>query len=143
MPVDQIMTVPNLSRFMNHTMPEIKREIVKKDKRRMLKVANMQIDVIGEINSLYEGAKEKLKEDLNAKEYKAISSEMRELLKQILELQKEVLSYENVKKFMDIVLNTVREECPEALPTILERLRVHQNTGWFGEQQTEEQKQEG
>jgi hypothetical protein len=138
LPEGLTVNVKMLSTFMTNRMPEIKSEIIKSDQRRLLKAANTQLDIMAEVNNLYIRTKNKLfdyEQNINTKispkEYKALCSEMRELLKQVLDLQKEVLNFENIKMFMDIVLNTVKDLAPEALQPILDKLRVHKGTAWM------------
>lgn len=131
-----------ISRFLEK-MPEVTRALIKEDKGRLMKVVNTSFDVYYEINSLFGKTKamlEFMEEEAASKgkltnpyKYKAIVSEMREMLKQMTEIQKEVNDYNNVRKFMEIVLGVLQTECPEKLPIIIERLKVVRDTKWFAD----------
>jgi len=58
---------------------------------------------------------------------------MREMLKMMIEIQKELNDYENTKKFMEIVMETVAEECPQSIPIIIDRLKMSRETKWIGQ----------
>lgn len=129
-------------RFLEKT-PQITREIVKKDKKRMIEVVNNNLDIVHEVSSLFNKTKnllEMMEDDAYAKgrlmnphQFKAISGEMREMLKLMIDIQKEISDYDNVRKFMEIVMETIKETSPDSLPLIIEKLKTTKNTRWFGE----------
>lgn len=131
-PDDDLINYLNVYRYVEK-IPEIKKELIKKDRRRIIKLVNENIDTIHETNVLYHRTKKVL--DIleeqadsddgipNPHHYKAVVSELREFLKMNIELQKEIKDYEAVKMFMDIVLNTVQKHAPEALPKILDAIK--------------------
>jgi hypothetical protein len=134
-----------IARFLEK-IPEITKALVQEDKRRLLEVVNTNFDVFYEINSLFSKTKmllEFMEEDAAEKNklidpyrFKAVASEMREMLRQMTEIQKEVNDYNNVRKFMEIVLQVLQEEAPEKIPTIAERLKVAKGTQWFADMLT-------
>jgi len=63
--------------------------------------------------------------------FKAVASEMRELLKQMVEIQKEINDYNNVRKFMEIVMSVLQKEVPDKIPIIIEELKIAKGTQWF------------
>lgn len=124
-------------------LPELAKEIVKEDKRRLIAVVNNNLDISYEVQSLFSKSKallESMEDDaynngrtLDPYRFKAVVSEMREMLKQMTEIQKEINDYNNVRKFMEIVLMTLKEECPEKIPIIAERLKLAKGTQWFAD----------
>lgn len=124
-------------------LPEINKEIVKQDKRRLVQVVNNNLDIIHEVNTLFNKTKnllEMMEEEAHQRgkhidpyRFKAVSSEMREMLKQMMEIQKEINDYNNIKKFMEIVIQTLREECPDKIPIIAEKLKLAKGTQWFAD----------
>lgn len=141
-PVDDPLDKYVVMRFLEK-LPAIQQEIVKGDKRRLLNVVNNNMDIIYEVTSLFGKTKcllEAMEEDafergklLNPYQFKALTSEMRELLKQMTDIQREINDYDNVKKFMQIVLETLKEEAPDKLPIIVEKLRGAKGTQWFSQ----------
>jgi len=141
-PAKDAISATNVQRFLDQ-IPEINRELVKRDKKKMLAVVNNSMDIIAEMTTLY-GKTATLLEALESEAYeegrtldphkfKALSSEMREMLKMMIEIQKELNDYENTRKFMEIVLETVAEECPQSIPIIIEKLKMSQETKWIGQ----------
>jgi len=124
-------------------LPEVSRQIVQEDRRRLVQVVNNNMDIIFEVNNMFSKTKqllEAMEEDaynrgkfVNPYQYKAVISEMREMLKLMTEIQKEVNDYNNVRKFMEIVLSVIKEECPDKIPIIIEKLRLTKGTNWFAE----------
>jgi superfamily II DNA helicase RecQ len=141
LPDGEEISIYSVQRFFKH-VPEINKALVKQDKRRLLKVVNNHIDIIQETQQLYNKTKsilaqmeEQAQEDedggINPYHYKAILSEMRESLKLMMELQKEIADAETVKQFMQIVIDTVQEVAPSALPVLLERLKIKKGSAYF------------
>ena len=141
-PEDDPINADIVKRFLDH-IPEVNRELVRRDEKRMLAVVNNSMDIISEMTTLY-GKTARLLEIIEEKAYeegtiidphkfKALSSEMREMLKMMIEIQKELNDYENTKKFMEIVMETVAEECPQSIPIIIDRLKMSRETKWIGQ----------
>ena len=59
----------------------------------------------------------------DAKDYKALSSELRETLKQIENIHKEVYDMEVVREFLIEVIKTLKEVSPDALATFINRMK--------------------
>jgi hypothetical protein len=124
-------------------VPEIAKESIKNNKKRLMKVVNNNLDVIFETNNLFQKTKnllEEIEQDAEMKEklidpyrYKALSSEMRELLKLMIDIHKEINDYKNIKKFIEIIIQTVTEEAPDALPFIVAKLKACRESHWFGD----------
>lgn len=141
-PDDDHINQNAVARFLS-AMPQISKQLVREDKKRLLQVVNTNFDIIFEINTLFGKTKNLLEQmELRAQEqnriinpyqYKAVVSEMREMLKQMLEIQKEVNEFDNIRKFMEIVLQVIQDEAPELMPTIARRLRMTKDTQWFAD----------
>jgi len=122
-------------------IPEVQRQLVREDKKRLVQVVNQNMDIISEMNELFGKSKMLLNymEDkaynegkmIDPYRFKAVSSEMREMLKQMTDVQKEISDYDNIRKFMEIVMETLKSEAPESIPTIVQKLRMAQGTNWF------------
>lgn len=122
---------------------ETKREIAVKDKKIFLDVINTELDIMSEMQSNYMRTKTLLEaierraiDDnrlINPYQYKALISEMREGLSQLKEIQKELNDTNNIKRFMEVVLTTLKEECPDKIPIIAEKLKIAKETLWFSQ----------
>ncbi len=139
-PEDDPLNFVTIARFINK-YPEVNKKLVQEEKKRLLEVVNTNFDVYNEINMLY-GKTSKMLDLLEERaierngsidpyRFKAITSEMRENLRFMLDIQKEINDYNNIRKFMEIVIKVLQEEVPEKIPIIAERLRVGQDTKWF------------
>lgn len=141
-PPDDPINKDTIARFLA-TIPEVKRKLYRDSQKRIIKTINQSFDIIYEINSLYEKTKnllEKMEQEaeekgryINPYQFKAVSSEMRELLSKMIEIQKEINDYKNVHKFMEIILQTLYEEVPDKIPIIIERLKAIKETKWFSD----------
>lgn len=141
-PPDDPINKDTVARFLA-TIPEVKRKLYRDSQKRIIKTINQSFDIIYEINSLYEKTKnllEKMEQEaeekgrhINPYQFKAVSSEMRELLSKMIEIQKEINDYKNVHKFMEIILQTLYEEVPDKIPIIIERLKAIKETKWFSD----------
>jgi hypothetical protein len=124
-------------------LPEVQKQIIREDKRRLLNVVNNNLDIIHEITELFGKTKallESMEEDaylrgrtLDPYRFKAVASEMREMLKQMTDIQREINDYNNIRKFMEIVLETLKEVAPESIPIIAQKLRMTKGTTWFSD----------
>jgi hypothetical protein len=65
--------------------------------------------------------------------WKAVVGEMREMLGTMGNIQKEINDYNNVRRFMEVVIETLSDECPEQIPAIVDRLRTTKGTQWFAD----------
>lgn len=141
-PHDDLIDKFVVMRFLKQ-MPEITREVVQGNKHRLMEVVNTNLDIIHEVNSMFLKTKsilENMEQDavdkqksINPYAWKAVVSEMREMLKQMGDIQKEINDYDNIRKFMEIVINTLHEECPEKIPVIANKLKLAKNTQWFAD----------
>lgn len=141
-PEDDPINAEIVKRFLDR-VPSVSREMIKRDEKKMLAVVNSTINIITEMTNLYERTKNLLEEleekssqlgkPVDPYRFKALSSEMREMLKMMIDIQKELNDYENIKEFIATVIETVYEVAPEAMPIIIERLRLSQRTKWIGQ----------
>ncbi|MDI3310673.1 MAG: hypothetical protein QJR05_04515 [Thermoanaerobacterium sp.] len=133
-PIDKWTVMRFLDRF-----SDVQKEVIRENKQRLVKVVNNSIDIAQEASSIFSKTKqllEEMEEDarengklVNPYQFKAVASELRELLKFMTDVQKELIDYSNVRKFIEIVINAVREECPEKLPAIVDRLKAAKTSG--------------
>lgn len=129
-----------VARFLEK-IPSVTKQLVQEDRRRLLEVVNTNFDIMEEINGLFGKSKsllELIEDDayrqgktVNVYMWKAVVSEMREMLRHMTEIQKDINDYDNVRKFMEIVLQVLQEEAPEKIPIIAEKLKVVKGTQWF------------
>lgn len=141
-PVEDPLDKYVVMRFLEK-LPQIQQQIIREDKKRLVSVVNANMDIVHEISDLYGKSKmllNMMEEDaydrnktLDPYRFKAIASEMRELLKQMTDIQKEINDYNNIRKFMEIVLETLKHEAPESIPTIAQKLRMTKGTNWFAD----------
>ncbi|NMA67961.1 MAG: hypothetical protein GX958_00875 [Desulfitobacterium sp.] len=141
-PEDDQINADIVKRFLDH-IPAVSREMVKRDQKKMMAVVNNNMDIIHEMTTLYgktadllsamENQAQEEGNILDPHKFKALSSEMREMLKMMIEIQRELNDYENTRKFMEIVMETVAEECPQSIPLIIEKLKMSQETQWIGQ----------
>lgn len=143
-PYDDPITA-NMVIYFLETLPDVEKLVVRENKDRLVDVVNNNLDILHEVNSLFQRTKNLL-DDMerrakakstnkftNPYQYKAVASELRETLKLMLEISKDMNDYDNIKRFMQIILEVLREEAPQAIPTIIERLRLAKGTNWFSE----------
>lgn len=141
-PLDDQLDKYVVMRFLEK-LPQIQQQLVRDDKRRLVSVVSANMDIVHEISDLYGKTKSLLSmmEDdalekgriLDPYRFKAVASEMRELLKQMTDIQKEINDYDNIRKFMEIVLDTLKDEAPESIPVIAQKLRLTKGTNWFAD----------
>jgi len=137
-PIDKYV----VARFLEK-VPQVTKELVQNEKKRLLEVVNTNFDIYNEVNELFAKTKkmlDNLEENaikgsgkIDPYRFKAISSEMRETLKFMTEIHREINDYNNVRKFMEIVITVLQEEAPEKIPIIAEKLKITQGTQWFAE----------
>ena len=58
------------------------------------------------------------------KDYKALSSELREIMKQIENIHKEVYDMNVVREFLVEVVKTLKEVAPDALPAFIDKMKM-------------------
>lgn len=141
-PLDDQLDKYVIMRFLEK-LPQIQQQLVREDKKRLVSVVNANMDIVHEIADLYGKTKSLLSmmEDdaiekgriLDPYRFKAVASEMRELLKQMTDIQKEINDYDNIRKFMEIVLDTLKDEAPESIPIIAQKLKMTKGTNWFAD----------
>lgn len=140
LPHGEIISGDAIRRFLER-VPEIRQELIRSNRDKLMETVNTGLDIVYETSNLFHRTKELLGElerqasksgrVVNPYQYKALVSEMRELLKQMMDINKEINDYENIKKFMEIVLSVLKEECPDKIPIIAERLKMAKGTQWF------------
>lgn len=139
---DDSITKYSVMRFLEK-LPDTCKAVAADNRKRLVDVVNQSMDIVHETGVLFNKTKlllELLEEDCASKgrivdpyRYKALASEMRELLKQMTDIQKEINDYQNIRKFLEIIVTTLQEECPEKLPIIIERLKSSKSSQWFAD----------
>lgn len=140
-PEDDPINWEIVQRFIDH-LPQLKREVIRRDKKRLVAVVDNSIDIISEMNTLYGKAKKILdaleeratneNKPIDPYRFKALSSEMREMLKQMTDMQKDLHDYNNTKIFMQTVMDVLHEVAPDTIPIIVDRLKMSKNSTIFG-----------
>lgn len=137
-PIDKYV----IMRFLEK-IPNLDTQITVAQKKKLAQSVSDTFDIIFEVTSLFHKTKtllELMEDDAISKgryvdpyRFKAVVSEMRELLLQMTNIQKEVNDYNNIRKFMEIVMTILQEEAPQAIPAIVEKLKIVKGTHWFAE----------
>jgi hypothetical protein len=133
-PPEDFITVDNLTHFIR-SMPEVRREVLLANKSHMRKLVfdSAEFDMLSHLKdmaartafmmdtmeelSLQEGKVPK------ASDYKALNSEMRETLKQIEGIHKEVYQMEVVREFLLEVVRTLKDVSPESLAIFIQKMK--------------------
>ncbi|QNR70440.1 hypothetical protein IAQ67_28400 (plasmid) [Paenibacillus peoriae] len=133
-PEDDRITVDNLTHFVR-AMPDVRKEVMLANKQHMRKVVfdSAEFDMLGHLKEMAArtafmiNTMEEMAFDEGTipdpKGYKALSSELRETLKQIEGIHKEIYDMEIVREFLMEVVKTLKDVSPEALPTFVQRMR--------------------
>lgn len=139
-PEDDPINWEMVQRFVNH-LPKLKKEVVRRDHKRMVAVVDNSIDIISEMTGLYGKAKTILdaleeratseNKSIDPYRFKAMSSEMREMLKQMTDMQKDLHDYNNTKIFMQTVMDVLQDVSPESIPIIIDRLKMNKGSNIF------------
>lgn len=124
-------------------VPVIENQLTTEGAKKYMQLVTDEFDIIFETTNLFNKTKRLLEamEDeaiaknkiMNPYQFKAVASEMRELLTQMANIQKEVNDYNNVRKFMEIVIQVLQEEAPDKIPIIVDKLKMVKDTQWFAE----------
>lgn len=131
---EEAITAQNVLDF-SKSRPDVRREILLASRKEMRKLVmeTAEFDMLSILKDMVARLKflidtyEQISIDEgsipNPKEYKALSSELRETLKQIEGIHKEVYDMEIVRAFLQEVLSTLKEVNPEALGLFIERMK--------------------
>lgn len=133
-PEDDSVSVQNVSDFAKN-YPDVRKEILLANRQHMRKMVmeSAEFDMLGTlkdmaartsfmIDSMEQFALEEGQLP-DAKDYKALSSELRETLKQIEGIHKEVYDMEVVREFLVEVIKTLKEVSPESLPSFIAKMK--------------------
>lgn len=124
---------------------ETNKQIVKRSTKRLAKVVDQQVNIIDEVQSMYNRSKTLLEametaaaengyQHVSPYHFKAVMSETREMLNTMISLQKDINDIENVKFFMQAVISILKKHAPEIIPVLIEELRVNKGTIWIASQ---------
>lgn len=133
-PPEDAITVDNLTHFVK-TVPEVRREVMLANKNYMRKLVfdSAEFDMLGHLKEMAARTAfmiEALEEAYLAEgklmkpsDYKALNSELRETLKQIEGIHKEIYQMEVVREFLLEVVKTLKEVSPEALQAFIQKMK--------------------
>lgn len=121
--------------------PEVRREVLISQRKRMREIVleGAEFDMLGTLKdmaarlSFMLDTMEEMAIDEGSipdpKSYKALSSELRETLKQIESIHSSVYDMEVVREFLIDVVKTLKDVSPEALPIFIERMKGKRDNG--------------
>lgn len=133
-PPEDMITDENVAHFAKN-YPSVRREILLANKQHMRKLVleGAEFDMLGQLKEMaartafmLEAMEEMALENgtiPKAADYKALSSELRETLKQIEGIHKEIYDMEVVREFLVEVVKTLKDVAPEALPVFIQRMK--------------------
>ena len=133
-PPDDFITVDNLTHFVKN-VPEVRREVMLADRARMRKLVfeSAEFDLLGHLKEMaartafmIEAMEESCLMEgklMKPSDYKALNSELRETLKQIEGIHKEIYQMEVVREFLLEVVKTLKEVSPEALQAFIQKMK--------------------
>lgn len=133
-PEEDSIIVQNVSDFAKN-YPDVRREILLANRQHMRKLVmeSAEFDMLGTLKDM--AARTSFMIDTmeqlaleegqlpDAKDYKALSSELRETLKQIEGIHKEVYDMEVVREFLVEVIKTLKEVSPEGLQAFITKMK--------------------
>lgn len=133
-PEEEAITPENISQFVK-THSAVRREILLRNRQHLRKLVmeSAEFDMISYLKDMAARTAFMLEtmEEMalsegtipDPKGYKALSSELREILKQIEGIHKEVYDMEVVREFLVEVVKTLKEVSPEALSAFIEKMK--------------------
>lgn len=133
-PSEDLISIDNLTHLVR-SMPEIRRDILLANKSQMRKLVfdSAEFDMLAHLKEMasrtafmldaMEEANLMEGKVMKASDYKALNSELRETLKQIEGIHKEVYQMEVVREFLLEVVRTLKEVSPEALSVFIQRMK--------------------
>lgn len=133
-PEEDAITPQNVASFAK-SYPEARKEILLANRQHMRKLLfeSAEFDMLGILKDMaartafmIDAMEQMALEEgtiPDAKDYKALSSELREILKQIEGIHKEVYDMEVVREFLIEVVKTLKEVSPEALQTFITKMK--------------------
>lgn len=133
-PAEEAITPQNVADFAK-SYPEVRKEILLANRQHMRKLVfeSAEFDMLGLLKDMaartafmIEAMEQMALEEgtlPDAKDYKALSSELREILKQIEGIHKEVYDMEVVREFLIEVVKTLKEVSPEALQAFIAKMK--------------------
>lgn len=133
-PEDDQISAQNVINFANQHA-DVRREVMLANKKHMRNVVfeSAEFDMLGYLKDMAARTAfmiETLEEQAlltgnipDAKSYKSLNSEMRETLKQIEGIHKELYDMEIVREFLLEVVKTLKDVSPEALDVFIQKMR--------------------
>ena len=133
-PEEEWITSENISQFVRN-YSDVRREVMLSNRRKLRKMVmdSAEVDMLGHLKDmaartafLLETMEEMALNDgtlPDAKDYKALSSEFREIMKQIEGIHKVVYDMQVVREFLVEVIKTLTEVSPESMEAFSERMK--------------------
>lgn len=133
-PAEELITSDNVLQFAK-SYPEVRKQIMLADRARMRKIVleGAEFDMLGQLKDMaartmfmMQAMEDQALEEggfMPAKDFKALNSELRETLKQIEGIHKEIYDMEVVRNFLVEVVNVLKDVSPEALPHFIGRMK--------------------
>ncbi len=133
-PEEDLITYENVSNFAK-SYPGVRSQVMIANKAYLRKTVfeGAEFDMLGQLREMAFNTKFMLDtlQDMamenggmpEGKEYKAYHSELRETLKQIESIHKEVYDMDVVREFLIEVIKTLKEVAPEALPAFIAKMK--------------------
>lgn len=130
----EAITVDNITHFAKN-VPEVRKEVMLANRQHLRKFVfeSAEFNMLGYLKEMTARTMfmlETLEEEnlangtiMSPKDYKALNSELRETLKQIEGIHKEIYQMEVVREFLLEVVKTLKEVSPEALPTFIAKMK--------------------
>lgn len=131
---DDLITVDNLTHFVK-SVPEVRREVMLANRNHMRKLVfeSAEFDMLGHLKDMaartafmiesIEEANLMEGKVMKPSDFKALNSELRETLKQIEGIHKEIYQMEVVREFLLEVVKTLKDVSPEALALFIQRMK--------------------
>lgn len=133
-PEEDLVTTQNVTDF-TKSYPEVRKEVLLANRQHMRKMVmesaefdmlGMLKDMVGRLTFMIDTMEQFAMDEgtiPDPKSYKALTSELRETLKQIESIHKEVYDMEIVREFLIEVIKTLKEVSPEALPSFINKMK--------------------
>lgn len=139
-PADELITDENVAQFARN-YPEVRKEVLLANRQHMRKMVfeGAEFDMLGQLKEMAFNCRFLLDnlQDLaldngqlpSGKDFKAFNSELRETLKQIEGIHKEVYDMDVVREFLVEVVKTLKDVAPEALPHFISKMKGKRENG--------------
>jgi hypothetical protein len=133
------ITAQNVSDFVR-TYPEVRKEVMLSERKylKQLVLEGIEFDMLSQLKGLLANTTyilEKMQDEAfetgnipDPSKYSTVAKELRETMKQIENIHKEIYDMEVVKSFLIEVINTLKEVSPEALNVFIKKMKGKRDT---------------